>query len=995
VTAYPAIHPGVVPTKVRPPEFSGFPRERLDRLLRQAWGVRLTTLVAPAGSGKTTLLARFAATAPYPVAWYRAEPWDTTEEILVRHLESACRPFSPVVGPWYSVGDVARGLDDWPRPGLALVIDDGHALEGTAAQDALKCLVAYLPSQVHVVVASRRVPDLDLPRWRLAGDLLEIGADDLRFRTWETEELFRDYYRLPLPPIDLAAVNRWMEGWAAGLQLFHLAARSQSPEERRRLLQGPAANARLIREYLARHVLAGLPTDLHRFLVDSSPLELLSGPLCDAYLGRRGSGTILESLVQRGLFTETLTEAPATYRYHEVLRSHLLSTLVEEVGEDTVRGHHARAAALLLEHGATAEALVSYCRAGEWGAVRALLDAHQPELSASPDRWLPFLPPAISRHDPWIALASARQAVRAGRWHEAQLEYARAEEGFGVTAAGTTARQERMELASWLERMPRPGGGWTALLRSGLQGDPLAAAGQVGDQEHALLLRGLLLVVAGRWTAARDHLEAAQDAGPLDAAVARIVLAVIGLAIGEPRGPLELEAALAGAERAGFAWIARLGRDVGRHLLADPEVGERDEAQANRAEDPWQAGLVALTRAWSSLRGLRGETLLSSEPPPTGAASALEAAWRAARSFDELGAGALGAWANSLAAVAASRARQPGGLVQAVEAERQARRRGVSGARLLAALARSLAAGEMADAGGEILDGLMKELGLHLAPGPTVVGGQVTGQRGPEATLGPREALASVHPVRGVGRAVPRARRESGNLWVVTMGGFAIEVDGRPLDLAPLRPRARSLLRRLSVQPGMAVHREILQEDLWPDLDGEAGRHRLQVAVSAVRTLLRCALGERSGELLVRDGEAYRLAVPATAVDLGRLRRAMEAAESAERQGRDQRPVLEEVLDLYRGELLPEEGPAEWVVEARRELTEQVLACACRLATLELDAGDPSAATRAARCGLAVDRFHDPLWRLLITAQERAGQPGAAARSRREYGAILAELGVA
>ena len=127
--------PLVVPAKIRVPSPDALPRERLEARLADAWRHRLTLVVAPAGSGKTTLLARFAAQASVPVGWYRAETWDADEASFVRHLEAALRSALPdLPGGWTSVEDVAKALDARPEPAAALVIDDGHALEGTAAE---------------------------------------------------------------------------------------------------------------------------------------------------------------------------------------------------------------------------------------------------------------------------------------------------------------------------------------------------------------------------------------------------------------------------------------------------------------------------------------------------------------------------------------------------------------------------------------------------------------------------------------------------------------------------------------------------------------------------------------------------------------------------------------------------------------------------------------------------------------------------------------------
>jgi ATP/maltotriose-dependent transcriptional regulator MalT len=185
----------VVATKVRIPQMPSMPLDRLDGQLDAAWGHRLGLVVAPAGSGKTTLLARFAMRAPGPVGWYRAESWDRDEEALVSHLEAALAPaLEGVDGDWGSVVDAANALAAWPGAPVLLVIDDLHTLEETPAEAALERFISYAPSSLTVVIASRVPPHFNLSRLRVSGALLELSGDDLRFRSWEVERLFRDFY---------------------------------------------------------------------------------------------------------------------------------------------------------------------------------------------------------------------------------------------------------------------------------------------------------------------------------------------------------------------------------------------------------------------------------------------------------------------------------------------------------------------------------------------------------------------------------------------------------------------------------------------------------------------------------------------------------------------------------------------------------------------------------------------------------------------------------
>ena len=116
------------------------------------------------------------------------------------------------------------------------MIDDLHTIEGTDAEALLERFIEYAPETLAILVASRSQPQFNLPRLRVLGRVVELGVDDLRFRTWEVEQLFREFYAQPLGPHELAELARRTDGWAAGLHLFHLATRNRSGDERRSVL---------------------------------------------------------------------------------------------------------------------------------------------------------------------------------------------------------------------------------------------------------------------------------------------------------------------------------------------------------------------------------------------------------------------------------------------------------------------------------------------------------------------------------------------------------------------------------------------------------------------------------------------------------------------------------------------------------------------------------------------------------------------------------------
>jgi DNA-binding SARP family transcriptional activator len=223
-----------------------------------------------------------------------------------------------------------------------------------------------------------------------------------------------------------------------------------------------------------------------------------------------------------------------------------------------------------------------------------------------------------------------------------------------------------------------------------------------------------------------------------------------------------------------------------------------------------------------------------------------------------------------------------------------------------------------------------------------------------------------------------------------------MDVGGEPVDLQSVKPRVRSLLRLLAIDPGRLVHWEALVEALWPEASPSAGKRSLQVAVSAVRQLLDPG-APRESSLLTRVGDAYCLTLPDDAhVDVAEFAAVARQARIAEGMG-DRAAALTAAgtaLGLYRGDLLSEEGPAEWVLKAREGHRSTAADLAEMVAGINVAEGAYAAAAHACQRGLEIDSYRDGLWRTLVAAYQASGDHAAAGRAGRDYAAVLAELGV-
>lgn len=982
--------PPVVPAKVRVPALHALPRERLEASLSRIAEYRLGLVVAPAGSGKTTLLARLAEIVPTPVAWYRAESWDGELPRLLAHLASAIHAaIGHLGGDHESIEAIVRELESWPGERLVLVVDDLHLLEGTAAERGLERLIDYAPPSLTTIAGARNAPSFNLSRLRVSGGLLEFGADDLRFRPWEVERLFRDFYRAYVPPQELALLASRTEGWAAGLQLFHLATRDKPPDERRRILAGVTAGSRLTRDYLTRNVLADLDDEVREFLVETSVLGRLSGALCDQLLGRTGSRATLELLERRQIFTAALDDE-GTYRYHEVLRAHLLALLLDERGERAAREMHLRAGSLLEAAGALPEALAAYSHAEDWGAIERLLGRTGERLLAAPIAWMDALPPALIRNDPWLILASARRARDEGRWSVALEAFDRAQRAFGSAEQAAACRRERTALGVWLDPTPYRGTDWSAVLRAATIREPNGARRIAATLEEpaARLVEGIAALIAGDAGAALGVLRSvAEDEStpPAEAVAARLAAGVAMLLIGDDSVLGVLDAAVETSERLGRRWLARLGRAV--RVLAAGTGG--DEIALARAAchadgDAWGDALISLGEAWLA----------------PGWSEAATAGERAAVALRGLGAGAIEAWARSFVALSLAAGDEAGARTEGAHAELFARSVGMAGPRSLAyaALARSdpAHAAEYAQLAESVAvrSGLPMTLLAHRAdgrpPGDRTSGG-MPGERANGHPFSPSPGGSAAR-----NRAMVSRAGDDGpdGVAICGFGGFSLSVGGRPFDLSLVKPRVRALLRFLVLNTGRPVHREVIVEALWPDSGRASGARSLHVALSSVRRLLDAPDGWAT---LVRDGDAYRLDIrDGVRFDVADFEQGAVEGRKARAEGRDDdaRAAFERALHAYRGELMPEDGPADWVVDRRDRCRSLVVEVSRSLAELCLRHGDPRAAADAAAAGIAADRYHDPLWRLLIEAHDDAGDQGAASRARIEYQAVLAQLGL-
>jgi len=317
--------------------------ERLDR----GTASKLMLVSAPAGFGKTTLLTEWLAAGPAApaderlAAWLSLDRGDNDPASFWTYVIAALRTVAS------GVGESALALLHTPQPppietvltallndlgavasDIVLVLDDYHVIDARDVQDGMAFLLDHLPPQLHVVIASRADPALPLARLRGRGELVEIRAAELRFTPDEAAAYLNEMMGLQLTARDVAALEGRTEGWIAALQLAALS--MQGRDDVVGFIAGFAGDDRHVVDYLVEEVLQRQSDRVQAFLLQTSILGRLSGPLCDAVTGQGGGKAMLEALDRGNLFLVPLDDRRQWYRYHHLFADMLHVRLLDE-----------------------------------------------------------------------------------------------------------------------------------------------------------------------------------------------------------------------------------------------------------------------------------------------------------------------------------------------------------------------------------------------------------------------------------------------------------------------------------------------------------------------------------------------------------------------------------------------------------------------------------------------------------------------------------------
>jgi LuxR family transcriptional regulator, maltose regulon positive regulatory protein len=398
-------------------------RPRLVERLNEGLHRKLTLISAPVGYGKTTILSEWIPQSERCVAWVSLDVGDNDPVRFWAYFIAALQMLDAKIGrkalpllrtrlllPIEEILTVLLNEIAAFPDNFALVLDDYHVLDAKPVDKALTFLLEHLPPQMHLIITTREDPNLPLARLRARDQLTELRAADLRFTTAEAAEFLNQEMGVDISADDIAILETRTEGWIAGLQLAALSARGR--KDVHEFISAFAGDNRYIGDYLVEEVLQRQPERVRNFLLQTSILDWLCGPLCDAVTAQQEGKAMLETLERGNLFISALDDKRYWFRYHHLLADVLHVHLMKEQ-PDQVPSLHKRASEWYEHNGLEIEAFQHAAAANDIERAEHLIEVKGMPLQfrgagAHVLNWLQSLPKTAldARPSLWVTYAS-------------------------------------------------------------------------------------------------------------------------------------------------------------------------------------------------------------------------------------------------------------------------------------------------------------------------------------------------------------------------------------------------------------------------------------------------------------------------------------------------------------------------------------------------------------------------------------------------------------
>jgi LuxR family maltose regulon positive regulatory protein len=448
---------------VPPPQPKTVQRPRLIERLDEGLRRRLALICAPAGFGKSTLLSSWMADSDRQVAWLSLDQGDSDPARFLAYLVASLQTIA------VNVGEGVLGALQSPQPppteslltallneitaveeDFILVLDDYHVIDGRAVDGALAFVLEHLPPRMHLIIATREDPQLPLARLRARGQLTELRAAVLRFTPDEATEFLKRVMSLSLSVEEIAALEERTEGWIAGLQLAAISMRGY--KDAAAFIRSFTGSHRFVMDYLLEEVLQQQPERVQNFLLRTSILDRMCGPLCDAVLEDSSGQETLEHLERANLFIVPLDDERRWYRYHHLFAD-VLHERRREAGVDRPSELHRRASAWFEQQDLVEEAVEHALAAADWQRATHLLVQIVPSFVFRGQfhtalAWLDALPDTVVRANPTLYVYYAGIFMYTNQLEAAEIRLQDAEWGVRAGVPPDEARVIRGQVAA-------------------------------------------------------------------------------------------------------------------------------------------------------------------------------------------------------------------------------------------------------------------------------------------------------------------------------------------------------------------------------------------------------------------------------------------------------------------------------------------------------------------------------------------------------------------